>query len=223
MSCATEGVVAASNPGGAVDALGGHMRDSETTRAALLRAVGDELQSVGEGAMSLRGVARRAGLSHGAPGALFGSRAGMLTAFAASGYAELADRVESAALQASEPRQALAAQGAAYVGFALERPATFGLMFRADLLLPADALLNAERDRCWAALANVIAAAQRAGLVDAATADTACMGAWSIAHGPAVLTVAQHAKRRSGEPDPMAVARKVTELYADRVLRPERP
>ncbi len=194
------------------------MRDSDATRAALLRAVGDELVAVGEGAISLRGVARRAGLSHGAPGALFGSRAGMLTAYAASGYADLADRVERAASETTDPRVALAAQGTAYVAFALERPATFGLMFRADLLVPDDAQLNAERDRCWVALARVIQGARDAGLVASALTDTACMGAWSIAHGLAVLTVAQHARRRSGPTDPMALARAVTRLYADHVL-----
>lgn len=188
-----------------------------------MRAVGDELVAVGEGAISLRGVARRAGLSHGAPGALFGSRAGLLTAYAASGYAELAQRVERAASDAADPRQALAAQGAAYVAFALEQPATFGLMFRADLLLPDNLQLQAERDRCWAALAAVVAAADRAGLLQGTAADTACMGAWSIAHGLAVLTVAQHAKRRTGQADGLTVARGVTRLYADSVLRPARP
>ena len=61
--------------------------------AALLDAVAAAVAEHGVTGVSLRDVARRAGVSHGAPAHHFGSKAGMLTAFATRGYQLLASFV----------------------------------------------------------------------------------------------------------------------------------
>ena len=50
--------------------------------AALLEAVESAVLEHGPGSVSLRDIARRAGVSHGAPAHHFGNKAGLLTAFA---------------------------------------------------------------------------------------------------------------------------------------------
>ena len=79
------------------------------SRQALLDAVGVVLERVGLEGMSLRKVAAEAGLSHAAPGVLFGGRAAMLTAYAAEGFRELGRRMHVAERNAVDGRAALAA------------------------------------------------------------------------------------------------------------------
>ena len=56
-------------------------------RAALLRAAEVELSERGVEGFTLRGCARRAGVSHAAPAHHFGDADGLLTALAAEGFA----------------------------------------------------------------------------------------------------------------------------------------
>src|SRR3954465_4115916 len=82
-------------------------------------------------AMSLRDVARQAGVSPAAPYHHFASKDALLDAIAVDGFMQLA-HVMIAAREAagSEPTARLRAIGEAYVRFALERPAHFHVMFR---------------------------------------------------------------------------------------------
>ena len=59
-------------------------------RPALLRAAVETIADAGPAAMSLREVARRAGVTHAAAAYHFGDKAGLLTAVAAQGYRMLA-------------------------------------------------------------------------------------------------------------------------------------
>ena len=149
-------------------------------RAALLAAARAELAEHGHAGISLRAVARRAGVSHAAPKYHFRDRAGLLTAVAAQGFAELADSLR-------QVPPTLAAMGHAYIRFALGNPALFDLMFRPSELHPADPdLRRAQEDAI--------------GLLDAAVATTESqegprispgeltMISWALAHGLAVLT-----------------------------------
>ncbi|MDP2377829.1 TetR/AcrR family transcriptional regulator, partial [Reyranella sp.] len=95
------------------------------TREALLDAVGVVLARDGLRGLSLRRIAAEAGVSHGAPGAIFGDRAGMISHFAARGFERLAASRAREALEAPDGRQALAATGRGYVAFALAEPDCF--------------------------------------------------------------------------------------------------
>src|ERR1700736_6497749 len=97
-------------------------------RAALVRAAMELLEESGENALSLRAVARRAGVSPAAPYRHYADRETLVSAVAAVGYRELAERLTAAHPSPSTPEQ-LASVAIAYVQFALERPALFRIMF----------------------------------------------------------------------------------------------
>jgi AcrR family transcriptional regulator len=97
-------------------------------RAALVQAAMELLEENGESALSLRAVARRAGVSAAAPYRHYADREALVSAVAAVGYEELAQRLAAAHPAPSTPDQ-LASVAVAYVQFALERPALFRIMF----------------------------------------------------------------------------------------------
>jgi AcrR family transcriptional regulator len=97
-------------------------------RAGLLSAAMGLLEEHGETALSLRAVARRAGVSPAAPYRHYADREALVSAVAAVGYRELAEQLSAAHPTPSTPDE-LASVATAYVQFALERPALFRIMF----------------------------------------------------------------------------------------------
>lgn len=89
-------------------------------KAALLQVAGKELEKHGVASLSLRELARRAGVSHNAPYRHFPDRDALLSALAAEGFELLGDALQS------RPRREM---GEAYVEFALAHPQRFRLMF----------------------------------------------------------------------------------------------
>ncbi|GAA3063438.1 TetR/AcrR family transcriptional regulator [Streptomyces roseofulvus] len=142
-------------------------------RQAVLTAALDVIAADGPGALSLRDLARRAGVSHAAPAHHFGDRTGLLTAIAAQGFGLLADALAGGA--------SLADRGRRYVRFAADHPAHFQVMFAPALLRADDPDLTAARERAGAEL--------RAGVTVPAGRDARATGiaAWSLAHGFATL------------------------------------
>jgi AcrR family transcriptional regulator len=99
-------------------------------RQALLRAGEEELSERGIEGFSLRGVARRAGVSHAAPAHHFQDAGGLLTALAAEGFRRLLQRQHLRQKKAeTDPISQLVASGLGYIDFALGSPALFRLVF----------------------------------------------------------------------------------------------
>ncbi|MGW3032440.1 TetR/AcrR family transcriptional regulator [Streptomyces sp. NPDC001178] len=95
----------------------------------------DLVASEGAQALTLREIARRAGVSHGAPRRYFPTHLELLSAIARRGFAELAGRASAATGDGTAPpREQLAALGRAYLEFALDSRGMYELMFRHDLL-----------------------------------------------------------------------------------------
>lgn len=113
-------------------------------RRVILDAALDAIATNGPGALSLRDLARRAGVSHAAPAHHFKDRTGLLTAVAAEGYALFADALAGA--------PDLRERGVAYVRFAATHPAHFQVMFQPDLHRTDDPDLLAARTRAAEAL-----------------------------------------------------------------------
>ncbi|WP_079189038.1 TetR/AcrR family transcriptional regulator [Streptomyces kebangsaanensis] len=112
------------------------MTESEKGLRDRLVDVGVELVA-GEGAqaLTLREIARRAGVSHGAPRRYFPTHLELLSAIARRGFADLAGRVTAALGDGTaSPRTQLAALGRVYLDFALGNRGMYELMFRHDLL-----------------------------------------------------------------------------------------
>ncbi|WP_328734594.1 TetR/AcrR family transcriptional regulator [Streptomyces bobili] len=89
----------------------------------------------GVGALSLREIARRAGVSHGAPRRHFPTHLELLSAIARRGFTDLAGRVAAArGDRTAPPREQIAELGCVYLEFALGNAGMYELMFRHDLL-----------------------------------------------------------------------------------------
>lgn len=152
-------------------------------RAQVLATAAGLIASDGPDALSLRDLARRAGVSHAAPAHHFGDRRGLFTALAAEGFGLLAEALEPSVAQHEFDRTAVA-----YVRFAVDHPGHFAVMFRTDLLDQAEPDLTAARDRA----ANLLDAGL-AGIDDdrlLIPRDDARRAAWSLVHGLATLWLA---------------------------------
>ena len=90
---------------------------------------------------SLREVARRAGVSHAAPGYHFGDVRGLLTAVAIEGFQTLHEELVRSGAGIDDPIERLKAVGRGYVRVAIEHPAHCEVMFRDDVLSAADPAL----------------------------------------------------------------------------------
>ncbi|MFF4159992.1 TetR/AcrR family transcriptional regulator [Streptomyces sp. NPDC001678] len=105
-------------------------------RERLIDAGVELVLTEGTAALGLREIARRAGVSHGAPRRYFPTHHSLLSAIARRGFADLGARVAATTDtgEGATPRARLDALARTYVGYALERRGMFELMFRHDLL-----------------------------------------------------------------------------------------
>jgi AcrR family transcriptional regulator len=147
-------------------------------RPALLAAARKMLEKDGPGALSLRELARRAGVSHNAPYRHFSDREALLAALADDGFRQLADALAAAAGRA---------MGEAYVRFALEHPQLFRLMFGGHLRFSRHPGLAESASRTYEGL---VAAFRAEGSI--ADPQMAGAAAWSLVHGLAHLLLDGH-------------------------------
>lgn len=112
------------------------MSEQEAGLKARLIEVGvDLVTQEGAQALTLREIARRAGVSHGAPRRYFPTHLELLSAIARRGFADLGARAAKARGDgAASPRAQLTTLGRVYLDFALANPGMYELMFRHDLL-----------------------------------------------------------------------------------------
>jgi AcrR family transcriptional regulator len=165
-------------------------------RPALLRAAVEVIGQTGPGAMSLREVARRAGVSHAAAAYHFGDKAGLLTAVAAQGYRMLTEELRDA----RDSGRGFLEVGVAYVRFAVTHRAHFEVMYRPELYRPDD---PAVRDaRAGAAVLLYGTDRPDTGQLAAGAA------AWSLVHGLATLWLNGNLPAQLGD-DPEQITRLV--------------
>ena len=164
-------------------------------RAALLRHAIATIEEAGPVALTLRRVARRAGVTHTAAAYHFGDKAGLLTAIAVDGYRLLGD-----ALDAARRDGTFLDIGVAYVEFAVTHRPYFEVMFRPELLHRDDDELLQARARTAEMLYGTSAPTDDE-LVDG-------VAAWAIVHGLAALWLDGNVPTRLGN-DPAAVARTI--------------
>ncbi|MFE5594122.1 TetR/AcrR family transcriptional regulator [Streptomyces sp. NPDC056549] len=110
-------------------------RENEDGLRARLVRVGVELiDAEGAQALSLREIARRAGVSHGAPRRYFPAHLDLLSAIARQGFAELAARIADADPEEAPARERIEVLARVYLDYADTRRGMYELMFRHDLL-----------------------------------------------------------------------------------------
>ena len=111
------------------------MDSDQGLRDRLVRTGAELVRDGGTAAVSLREIARRAGVSHGAPRRYFPTHLSLLSAIAREGFTDLGARVTAALADApADPRARVARLARVYAGFAAAQPGMYELMFRHDLL-----------------------------------------------------------------------------------------
>ncbi|MEO0438183.1 MAG: TetR/AcrR family transcriptional regulator [Pseudomonadota bacterium] len=94
----------------------------------LIRLAIEEIAGQGTDKLSLRSLARKAGVSQAAPYHHFASKNDLFVAIATKGFVELKGRLQSAQAKASAPGEKLLEMGAAYVEFALDNQTIYQVM-----------------------------------------------------------------------------------------------
>ncbi|NEE02835.1 TetR/AcrR family transcriptional regulator [Phytoactinopolyspora halotolerans] len=162
-------------------------------RDELLRACLRLIETEGIGAVSLRRVAREAGVSPGAPYHHFADRATLLAELSTQGYKQLAERLAAARNRAGEPAPALAALVQAYVEFARSEPGYFHLMFRPELSTSTKSPdVHQAGYVAFNVLADAVGDCVLAGTIAQRDASAVALAVWGLGHGLASLWVDGH-------------------------------
>lgn len=143
----------------------------------------------GLGGFSLREVARRAGVSHAAPGYQFGDMRGLLTSLAAEGFETLHRSVAEAAAGSEDSIERLIAVGKAYVQVAQRNPGHLAVMFRDDLIDSTDPVCAVAGHSAYTVLEDAVRAVARDHRPDLDIADAA-RACWSAMQGLVQLEAA---------------------------------
>ncbi|MCK6576731.1 MAG: TetR/AcrR family transcriptional regulator [Anaerolineae bacterium] len=158
---------------------------------ALIQAGIEILSKEGVQALSLRSVARRAGVSHAAPYAHFADKEALIAAIAAEGYRKLYAKLTAAQQASGDPLVRLHQTAFAYLQFALDEPDHFRITFAG--------VVEAERDypeyveqsqRCYALVVELVKACQARGLFTDEDTQLFAVSIWSSIHGFAQLAIA---------------------------------
>ncbi len=191
-------------------------------RATLLAAAREELALVGTSGISLRAIARRAGVSHAAPEHHFGDRAGLLTTLATEGFQRLSTELQDAGSAApAPPPDQLAALGRAYLDRGLTEPALFELMFRPELLHRDDPDLRRAQASAFGLLHNAASDTTGALPGPGAGAGELALLAWAFVHGLVALIRDQALTVVSPTPDAdtAQLAHQLIDAFVDRLQR----
>ena len=178
-------------------------------RQALLAAALELVREQGVGVISLREVARRAGVSHAAPAHHFGDKAGLLTALAAEGFEKFGAALRASADRAGDrSNQRFAWVGWGYVMFAAEHRAYFEIMFRPELLHYDDPQLAAAAGNAYSVLTESVRAEHGAD-ASAEALELHAISAWSQVHGLATLWLHGNLPQHAGHAELDRLARKL--------------
>ena len=169
-------------------------------RNALIQAGLAILAEEGVDALTLRAVARRAGVSHAAPYRHFTDKEALLAAIAVQGFEMLAAAVYAAAdRRPSDPAAQLEEASWAYVQFALAHPAHLRVMFGGLISTPtAHPGLRIAGATAFKRLVDIVQAGQQAGVIVDGTPEQLALTAWALVHGLAVLSIEHQIPESSG-------------------------
>jgi AcrR family transcriptional regulator len=169
-------------------------------RDRLLQAARDVVADEGLEGLTLRAIARRAGVSHGAPLRHFPTLASLLAALATEGFDRLVDTIdndlaaaEKAAADAGAPppgaRHRLGVAGRAYLRFALADPGVFSVTFRPERVDVSDPDYQAAGFRSFQQLVELAEAAQADGWQPGVPTRDLAAVLWANVHGLATLAL----------------------------------
>lgn len=150
---------------------------------ALVEAARRILEAEGPAALSLRAVAREAGVSPAAPYHHFKDKCELIDAVAQQGWQALGESIAEARRNAPSPREALSEIGVAYVLFARANPALYRVMY--DGIRDQEAMPE-HKDSGYSEVEEAIVEAG-GNPDDTLALDVATVAAWCAAHGVAEM------------------------------------
>jgi len=156
-------------------------------REALIEAAVLILEEEGIPKMSLRSIARAAGVSQAAPYSHFANKDALLIEVAAYGFSQFSYALEKPKAMSGDPKgliEHLVTLGVVYVNFAMENKALFQLMFGDALseISKSESYLK-EGQRAYDCIDKAVRHLKDEG--------AATVAAWSMVHGLATLMVDQ--------------------------------
>ncbi len=154
-------------------------------RRALVLAGLAAIEERGVTALTIRGLARRLGVSHAAPAHHFPDKLALLSAVAAEGFRRFEAALRQEARGGATPRERMRYIGRAYVHFALDHPATFRVMFGRELADCAQA--TAELREASASAYAVLQETADAAAGSPAAGPIRAFAGWALVHGAALL------------------------------------
>ena len=171
-------------------------------RQALLEAAEVELIEKGVEKFSLRGVAKRAGVSHAAPAPHFGDVTGLLSALAGISFQRFAHAMQSSsdAVDDQHPEKAkakLVGIGMGYIKYASEHSDMFDLQFSSDRIDPSKALLETLSSNSYQILEDHVQAVLELDNRQLKDNPDAATMVWATTHGLASLFAR---RKRNGGP-----------------------
>lgn len=168
-------------------------------RDRLLQAAREVVAADGLEGLTLRAIARHAGVSHGAPLRHFPSLAALLAAVAADGFTRLMASIDARLAEADEAAtragttlggcERLAVAGRAYVEFALADPGVFSVTFRPERVDVTDDDYLRQGMASFGQLVGLVEAAQADGWFAGHPAADLAAVLWANVHGLAVLAL----------------------------------
>ena len=183
-------------------------------RRVLIDTAVEIISEQGAKDLSLRKIAKRAGVSHAAPYRHFKDKNAILAAVAKEGFDMMLARTEDRiARNQGNELDHFAICGLSYIDFASRYPSHYRVMFgtRSDDSYFSDEL-NPESIPVFQLLRDKIKVCQEKGLLKAGDLRQMALAAWSIVHGFAMLRIDHHI------PDQEMDEKKLRELQRTVVL-----
>jgi AcrR family transcriptional regulator len=185
-------------------------------RQRILQASVELIEDEGLAKLSMREVARRAGVTHQAPYHYFADREAILGEIAEEGFRLLTERINQAVANDASGigelpvAQRISAMGVAYVEFARAHPAHFRIMFRPELVnMDRCPGAEAEGDIAFDTVTRVVHEAVQAGLPAVPSEAALVATLWSLAHGLACLILDGPLGKKQVDTEPEVQVREV--------------
>ncbi|VVS95242.1 whg domain [Desulfoluna spongiiphila] len=163
-------------------------------RHRLIEVALEMIEEAGTAELTLRGIAKRAGVSHSAPYRHFSDKEALLVSVAREGVAlmlsEINHRLERAK---GDPLARFMVCGLAYIDFAIAHPAHFRVMFsspRKGVPMPED--LKPESTPFFHLFIDEITECWKQGILKGESPYSIALSAWSTVHGFSLLVIDGH-------------------------------
>jgi len=152
---------------------------------ALIQAGVEILAEEGLGGLSLRKVAKQAGVSHAAPYSHFKDKQALIAAISTEGFKQLHTQIRAVLKKhQAEPEILLVETAWAYLQFALNEPDRFKLMFSSALEKEKEYpdFIAASKES-FLQLIEIVKVCQQGGVLKQGPAELVAVSVWSTVHG----------------------------------------